>query len=78
MGPARILKRRWDRRTKILAAALALVLIVGGILLYRYFTLRSPEKGLAKAQTDRELPQPRLGRKISKNLIKRLVEIDEL
>jgi membrane fusion protein, multidrug efflux system len=38
VGPARILKRRWTRQTKILAAVLGLVVIVGGILLYRYFT----------------------------------------
>jgi len=39
VGPARILKRRWNRSTMILAAAVGLVIIVGGLLLYRYFTL---------------------------------------
>jgi membrane fusion protein, multidrug efflux system len=38
VGPAKILKRRWTRQTKILAAVVGLVVIVGGILLYRYFT----------------------------------------
>jgi membrane fusion protein (multidrug efflux system) len=39
VGPSRILKRRWDRRTKILAALVCLIVIVGVLLLYRYFTL---------------------------------------
>jgi membrane fusion protein, multidrug efflux system len=38
VGPSRILKRRWSRRTKILAGVIALVVLVGGFLLYRYFT----------------------------------------
>jgi membrane fusion protein, multidrug efflux system len=38
VGPARILKRRWKRRTKMLAAIAGLVVLVGGFLLYRYFT----------------------------------------
>src|SRR5215469_6355903 len=38
VGPSRILKRRWQRRTKILAAVVGLVVLVGGYLLYRYFT----------------------------------------
>jgi membrane fusion protein, multidrug efflux system len=38
VGPARILKRRWNRRTKILAGIGALVVLLGGFLLYRYFT----------------------------------------
>ena len=37
VGPARIFKRRWNRRTKILAAAVGLVIIASGVLLYRYF-----------------------------------------
>ncbi len=36
VGPGRILKRRWTRRTKILASALGLAVIAGGLLLYRY------------------------------------------
>jgi membrane fusion protein, multidrug efflux system len=38
VGPARIFKRRWQRRTKILAGIIALLVLVGGFLLYRYFT----------------------------------------
>src|SRR5512146_3339460 len=38
VGPSRILRRRWKRRTKILAGAVSLVVILGGLLLYRYFT----------------------------------------
>src|SRR5215470_1048254 len=38
VGPGRILKRRWSRRAKIWGAAVALVVILGGLLLYRYFT----------------------------------------
>jgi membrane fusion protein (multidrug efflux system) len=38
VGPSRILKRRWQPRTKILAAVVGLVVLVGGFLLYRYFT----------------------------------------
>lgn len=37
VGPARILKRRWNRRTIILASAIGLAVIVGGLLLYRYY-----------------------------------------
>jgi membrane fusion protein, multidrug efflux system len=37
VGPARILKRRWTRQTMILAAVIGLGVIVGGVLLYRYF-----------------------------------------
>src|SRR5215472_717933 len=39
VGPGRLLKRRWTRQTKILAAAGGLVDIVCRLLLYRYFTL---------------------------------------
>jgi len=39
VGPGKLLKRRWTRRTKILAAVGGLVIIAGGLLLYRYFTL---------------------------------------
>jgi membrane fusion protein (multidrug efflux system) len=38
VGPARIFKRRWQRRTKILAGIIGLIILVGGFLLYRYFT----------------------------------------
>ena len=38
VGPGRLLKRRWPRRMKILAAVIALVIIAGGFLLYRYFS----------------------------------------
>src|SRR5215469_14786918 len=38
VGPGRLLKRRWTRRTKILAAAGGLVIIAGGLLLYWYFS----------------------------------------
>src|SRR5215831_11345559 len=38
VGPARILKRHWKRQTIILAGIAALVLLVAGFLLYRYFT----------------------------------------
>jgi membrane fusion protein, multidrug efflux system len=38
VGPSRILKRRWSRRAKILAGIIALVVLVGGFLLFRYFT----------------------------------------
>jgi len=37
VGPGRILKRSWSRQMKILAAVVGLAIIVGGILLYRYF-----------------------------------------
>src|SRR5215471_15055752 len=37
VGPGRMLKRRWKLQTKILAALAGLVLIAGGVLLYRYF-----------------------------------------
>lgn len=39
VGPRRILKRRRGRRTKIFAALVFLIVIAGGFLLYRYFTL---------------------------------------
>jgi membrane fusion protein (multidrug efflux system) len=38
VGPGRLLKRRWPRPQKILAAVVGLAVIVGGFLLYRYFT----------------------------------------
>jgi len=38
VGPARLLKRPWKLRTKILAGVFGLVVIVGGILLYLYLT----------------------------------------
>jgi len=38
VGPGRLLKQRWTRRTKILAAAGGLVIIAGGLLLYWYFS----------------------------------------
>jgi membrane fusion protein, multidrug efflux system len=38
VGPRKILKRGWKRQTKLLAAVVGLVVIVGGFLLYRYFT----------------------------------------
>jgi membrane fusion protein (multidrug efflux system) len=37
VGPARILKQRWNRKTIILASAVGLAVIVGGLLLYLYF-----------------------------------------
>jgi membrane fusion protein, multidrug efflux system len=39
VGPSRILKRRWDRRTKILGAVILLIIVALGLLLFRYFTL---------------------------------------
>ncbi|HEY6271948.1 MAG TPA: HlyD family secretion protein [Terriglobales bacterium] len=38
VGPSRILKRRLSRRAKLIAGIVALVVVVGGFLLYRYFT----------------------------------------
>jgi len=38
VGPGKLLKRRWTRRTKILAAASGLVIIAGGLLVYWYFS----------------------------------------
>src|SRR5215471_17686130 len=38
VGPSRLLKRRWTRPQKILAAVVGLAVIVGGFLLYRYFS----------------------------------------
>jgi membrane fusion protein, multidrug efflux system len=38
VGPGRVLKRRWQRRTKIIALVAGLAVVVGGLLLYRYFT----------------------------------------
>ncbi|HEY6306708.1 MAG TPA: HlyD family secretion protein [Candidatus Angelobacter sp.] len=38
VGPARVLKRHWKRRTKIIALVAGLVVLVGGFLLFRYFT----------------------------------------
>ena len=38
VGPGRLLKRRWTRLQKILAAVVGLAVIVGGFLLYRYFS----------------------------------------
>ena len=38
VGPARTFKRRWSRRTMMIAGITALVLVVAGLLLYRYFT----------------------------------------
>jgi membrane fusion protein (multidrug efflux system) len=37
VGPARIFKRRWNRKTILLASAVSLAVIVGGLLLYLYF-----------------------------------------
>ena len=39
VGPSRILKRRRDRRTKMFAALVFLIIIAGVLLLYRHFTL---------------------------------------
>ena len=38
VGPGRVLKRHWSRRAKIVAGVVALIVLVGGFLLYRYFT----------------------------------------
>src|SRR5215467_7953629 len=38
VGPGKLLKRRWSRRTKILASVIGLAIIVGVVLLYFYFT----------------------------------------
>jgi membrane fusion protein, multidrug efflux system len=38
VGPSRILRRRWKRRTIMIFGITALVLLVAGVLLYRYFT----------------------------------------
>jgi membrane fusion protein, multidrug efflux system len=39
VGPSRIMKRRFARRTKILGAVIFLIVAALGLLLYRYFTL---------------------------------------
>jgi membrane fusion protein (multidrug efflux system) len=39
VGPSRASKRRWSRRTKMLAALVFLIVVAGALLLYLYFTL---------------------------------------
>jgi membrane fusion protein (multidrug efflux system) len=39
VGPSRIMKRRLDRRTKMLGGLILLIVAALGLLLYRYFTL---------------------------------------
>ncbi len=39
VGPRRVLRRHWKRGTRIIALVAGLAVILGGFLLYRYFTL---------------------------------------